>query len=536
VPLITPPAVVVGLAHNGAAMRAATLVVLLLLSHTGAVAAQTPAPSAGDLVGGPYAVGFRILTVSDPSRPTGPRVGPTDRTPTRARELRLHVWYPATPGAGAAMTIGDYLAQGSRPGVSGAAIASSHRQDVSRLVAVTMTDADWARYTGAPAEAVLDAPPAAGRFPLLTGMLRPISSVMSAEYLASHGYVVGLVERQARESFVAEGLTLEGLVINEHQRDVQMAIARLRTEPNVDAARLGLLGYAADGLASLPLAMRHPDVDAVALMETNWLQPSGVSTYQQVAAFDPTALRAPLFFAYSEILGRNALEQVANIESMRYAPRHLLYFGEPRMTPLDFFTEGALTSQVLDLRREARAGTGRVMLATLRYLVIFFDTYVRSDGTARTQLDEVPVPRVGGSMIELRSLPAVAPALTRTEFRLALDANPSTAVVRARVDLQRDPSAPVFDEAWLSAQGYDAAIRGLSDRAIAIYTLMTEAAPRSANAFDTLSDMLERAGRKAEALAAAEKGLALLPADRTVAAPDRATLEAGLRARIARLK
>lgn len=498
------------------------LFTLCTLVVTASASGQMPAA----LDAGPHPAGFRILTISDPSRPTGARMPVSARTQDRSRQLRIHVWYPAAPTASAPLTIADY---------AGTA-ATAHRQDVTRLLALPLTEAEWAQYSSFPMQARRDAAAATGAFPLLVGMMRPVSVVVGAEYLASHGYVVAYVERQARESFAAEGLTLEGLMINEHQRDMQLAIARLRTEPFVDRARLGLVGLASEGLAPLALAMRHPDVDAVSLLDTNWLQPTGASTYQQVAAFDVAAMRAPLFFGYSEILGRNALEQLDQIEAMRYAPRQVLYFGEPRMTPLDFGTEGVVLATLLERRREARAGVTRAFVAAHKYQRTFLDAYVKGDAAALTALDAVPVPRGGGALIELTRWPAVSPALTRTELRAALDADIPQGLARARADLSRDPKAPAFDLTWLIAQGFDASIRGLLDRALAIYTLATEAAPRSASALDALSDMLERVGRKAEALAAADKALALLPADAAVAAADRPALEAGLRARLLRLK
>jgi tetratricopeptide (TPR) repeat protein len=94
----------------------------------------------------------------------------------------------------------------------------------------------------------------------------------------------------------------------------------------------------------------------------------------------------------------------------------------------------------------------------------------------------------------------------------------------------------VFDETWLNQTGYGFLQRGQHEPAIALLTLASEAHPRSANTFDSLSEILEAAGRKPEAIAAAERGLALLPDDKAVAAAQRPALEAGLRARVARLK
>jgi tetratricopeptide (TPR) repeat protein len=106
----------------------------------------------------------------------------------------------------------------------------------------------------------------------------------------------------------------------------------------------------------------------------------------------------------------------------------------------------------------------------------------------------------------------------------------------AREGLSRDPHAAVFDETWLNATGYELLQGGDRDRAVQVFTLNAEAHAASANALDSLSEGLEAAGRPAEALQAAEKALAALPADKSVPAAQRASVEAGLKARIARLR
>ena len=440
----------------------------------------------------------------------------------------MHVWYPAA-APGAALSIGDYL-QAAGPA------AATHRQDLPRLMGVTPSDAEWAQYTGVTLTAARDAAPAAGRFPLIVGMLRPVSVAVTGEHLASHGYVVAYVERQPREAVIADGLAREALILSEYVQDMRAAIARLRQEPFVDPARLGAHGFSGDGLAQLVLAMRHPDVDAVALLESGWLAPTMASSYQEMTAFDPLALRAAVFYAYSENLGRNSLEHIAELRGMRYGPRSLLYLGEPRMTHLDFATEGMVLAQILERRRPLRALLVRMSQATYRYQRTFFDAYVKGDAQAMARLSDLPVPASGGALVELTHLPAIAPALSRAELQALVTSDLTRALARAREDLARDPLAPVFDAAWLNAAGYAEIQRGQRDRAIAIFTLMTEAHPHSANAFDSLSEALEAAGHRPEALAAAERALALLPRDRSVPEPQRPALEAGLKARVARVR
>src|SRR5690606_38261166 len=138
----------------------------------------------------------------DDSRPTGGRVEAAARAARRARTLRVHVWYPAAE-PGARMTVGDYI--------DAAGPAAPSRTDVTRQIGSPLADADWAQLTGYALTATRDAAPAPGPFPLIVGMLRPVSVAIAGEHLASHGYVVAYVERQPREAVLAEGAVREAL-------------------------------------------------------------------------------------------------------------------------------------------------------------------------------------------------------------------------------------------------------------------------------------------------------------------------------------
>jgi dienelactone hydrolase len=515
--------------------RAAMLIPIL----TTLLAAQpaSPLPLPGGLEPGPHRVGFRVVSLADPSRPTGPKVDASGQpVRDRSRPLAIHVWYPAAGSTGAPLTVGDYVAASDAPGAAPGSFAADHRQSFPRTVGLTLDDATWDRYTKVAFTAARDAPPAAGTFPLLIGMLRPVSVVVMAEYLASHGYVAAFVQRQPRERIDAEGLALEALIINEHMRDMQLALARMRQEPFVDPVRLGAVGFSGDGLAQLVLAMRHPDVDAVSQLETGYFAPVGTSSYQEVTAYDTAALRAPMLFAYSENLGRNTDMQMAEIERMRYAPRFFLYLGEPRMNHWDFATEGIVLADTLDRRRDAKAGVVRAFRATQRYQLAFFDAFVKRTPGAAERLKPSAVEAGPGPLIEARERPAVVPAIARAEFRALLDRDAPRAMQLAREGLGRDPHAAVFDEAWLNALGYEMLQRSQPQKAVEVFTLNVEAHPGSANAFDSISEALESMGQRDQAVAWAVKGLSVLPADRSVPTDQRKALEEGLRARIARLK
>src|SRR5687768_13976352 len=83
----------------------AALAFASMLTAAPALAQPTPL---GGVQPGPHAVGFRVMQIEDATRLTGGRAPAAARTPNRARQLRVHVWYPAS-AAGTRLTIADYL-------------------------------------------------------------------------------------------------------------------------------------------------------------------------------------------------------------------------------------------------------------------------------------------------------------------------------------------------------------------------------------------------------------------------------------------
>jgi len=80
---------------------------------------------------------------------------------------------------------------------------------------------------------------------------------------------------------------------------------------------------------------------------------------------------------------------------------------------------------------------------------------------------------------------------------------------------KRDPSAAVFPEFPINILGYGRLQAGNKQEAVDLFKLNTEAYPASANAQDSLSDGYLAAGQNALALAAEQKCLELLPADKS---------------------
>lgn len=68
----------------------------------------------------------------------------------------------------------------------------------------------------------------------------------------------------------------------------------------------------------------------------------------------------------------------------------------------------------------------------------------------------------------------------------------------------------------MSAYGHRRLQAGHTEEAVAIFTMNADAYPRSPGAYDSLADAYIAAGKRPEALAAAQKALKALAADKTI--------------------
>jgi dienelactone hydrolase len=104
------------------------------------------------------------------------------------------------------------------------------------------------------------------------------------------------------------------------------------------------------------------------------------------------------------------------------------------------------------------------------------------------------------------------------------------------VERRRNPTRVLFPESEMNAYGYQRLEKGHSEEAIAIFRMNADAYPRSANTYDSLADAYLAAGKRPEALAAAEKALKLLTTDKTLPDDFRTLLRENIEKKIRELK
>jgi hypothetical protein len=317
-----------------------------------------------------YSVGFRVVHEHDFSRAVAPRrdFAGTRLTGEIAYPMQILVWYPArASSAQRRVTIADYLTliatrDAQRPITDAdrtsarAALGDYARYGLRREV----SDADVARESDRATSAVHDAPPVAGRFPVVLAATdgEPHSGISLFETLASRGYVVVAT---ARPSWLA---ALQGSnparAIDTRIRDLEYLVAFARRYPNVDDTRVALAGFNFDGMVALLTQMKNMRADAVVSVGGWEGMRLGAETVRSSMHFDPLRMRVPYFVALPDdanvppVLAHDA----SVFDALDYSARERVVLRDVGGTALG--STGALYREAPESRR-ASVVAGRVV-------------------------------------------------------------------------------------------------------------------------------------------------------------------------------
>ena len=497
--------------------------------------AQEPSsrsPLHGALAPGRYAVGFTKLEFRDAARYERPKVDHDGRTVAddRTRRFTVHVWYPAAAGSGPQLTFADYMFSHFADTVSEATRQTdeaNRRRFFTRFG--TVSDSAWNRLRTTPLLARRGGTPASGRFPLIVGSLRRLSTTVTNEYLASHGYVVAMSDGFQPDTN-DPGVGLETAV-----RDMELMVPELRKLAYVDPVRLAALGFSGSGFSQILFAMRHPDVDAVCDLESAIFTDRVFWPLSRGWGYNVTSMRAAFLHTYSVPLARDE-SRFADFEAMRYSNRHHYLVDATGIDHWDFATEGMAASTVLGVRGSNAPRLQQVFETTNRYVLAFFNAYVKRDAAELAFLRRSP--ETNGTppgLATIRELPAVTPAPSVQGFEALINERGiDSAMVTFRAALARDPQASLFTALQLNRLGYRLLRARKVNESIPIFRAAVELYPASANTYDSLSEALEAAGKRTEALDVTRRGLDVLSREH-LAPEQRQQMKGTLEARVHRL-
>lgn len=246
-------------------------------------------------------VGFRVLEKRDPSR--------VSKDFPNGRPLQISVWYPASDAkAGAPIVFGDYVlltATETAPGKPTQAAAAQTVKQYKAFLAQANVAAEAAdAWLGTKMRATRDAPPAAGRAPLVLiaqgNGQSAVDQVFLAEHLAGRGFVVATLPSQAKIGGPMKSEREMPAQAEAQADDLAFAAKALRAEPYVRPGPYAVAGHSFGGRSALLLAMRDPEVAAVVSLDGGIGSKIGRGLLEKAKGFDRTRMKAPLLHLYED--------------------------------------------------------------------------------------------------------------------------------------------------------------------------------------------------------------------------------------------
>ncbi len=464
----------------------------------------------GDLQPGPYAVGVRQTDHFDQSRTyrTARTLDGRPRAGERARPIRVTVWYPAQSAGGAPMTFGDY-ARGEEAAILGL-------QGLARL-----DEQQRAQLLSLLGRAVRDAKPASGKFPLILYSLGSPSPVhATAEYLASHGYVVVQAPRLgASAGFPPDNR--DGLDLETKLRDMDFELNVMRDFPSADLSNIGAIGFSAGGRWALAAAMKYPDVHAVVSLDSVMIYDDPVTAaWRTMPHFNLDAVRAPvLHLTRAEFAKRDDLKMW---DALRYADRTYVVYPDPALTHWDFQSLGYATA-VVGARGDAASKVSDAFHSWNRETLAFLDANLKG-GTYKQPASAK------------RTAAAFPAPITTAEFLNAVAEDGVDAAIAAYRAEWKKRGTPPVDEATINVTGYTLLAGPTPPDGVKILALNAEAYPDSSNVWDSLGDAYLAIGDRAKALESTKKANALLAEERGLTPERKAAIQGSIDGKLKQLQ
>lgn len=477
---------------NGRRLVALVACVLIPLLHVPSAGADADRTRLTGLRAGPHPVGFEVRAIVDPTRHV-------DSTST-GTPLGMALWYPAAarPNGSQALTTLDYrLLQFATP------LGERERQmfeaeeagalPVWRHVGIVeLTDAQALASIRTAGIAVRDTPPRPGRYPVVVVLGGQYYLSTTAEFLASHGFIVVSAFRFSdRRNEV--GTSEFSWYIENSVRDAEFALNALQDHPLADTTSVAAIGHGGGGIQAMLFAMRNRHVRSLVTIDASIF--SSRSQTRSLPFYSPRLLRVPfLYIATSAaIAGQDQFEDFA---AMKFSKRYEVVLKDADIRHHDLSDLGRAVTAPLQIRGAAQD----VVQQT------YADVHEMARRFLQVQAAGAPSEAAGFAAwvasagetdrYAVTAHPRLEPAPTVVEIEQTLGPNTSALLRDAHV---RDPEAPLFQAANLIrlvrkalARRDDATAIGLADFGAGIH-------PQSPQLMELKSQLLETSGHLEQA-------------------------------------
>jgi hypothetical protein len=369
-----------------------------------------------DLSIGKYTVGFKIITIADSSRVTKPLFNYFGERETgdRYQKISIHLWYPAKPNTGkGTITYNEYCynhlfdkTSGFVDNESRSGMVKSMRNTLEGFFG-KISDDDWQQLSNTKMLAQKDAAAMPEKFPLLIGTLRPLSTSVTNELMASNGYVVAMI--------VSPGGRLPlGYIAD--VACMQRSIAYITGTGMIDENSIGAYGFSGSGFSQVLLAMSDSRIGALADIEIALYGEGIWKIFSSSNYYDASNLRVPFLHIYGKYLGLRdvSFEEFYNT---KYSHRYHLLLNQSGLHHWDVATEGRASAMILHNRGPLEPGVKASFELANIYLLNFFNSVLKKDKASQRTLDSRSLIKgYNDTLWTIQHYPALRPPPDKLQF------------------------------------------------------------------------------------------------------------------------
>ncbi len=478
-------------------------------------------PLWGDLTPGLHPVGFKLMTATDQSRVfhSNPQFRGLPSGAETARQIRIYLWYPSKNSTRETLRLETFMRMAA--GDFDLLPAGKTAENGSLLLTVQL-------QKGVPAEklqqlllhptaAVENAEPLNGRFPLIVigqGLYyeSPLTQLVLAEYLASHGYVVATCPLLGTYCRL---VNLNMVDLETQVRDMEFVISQVRTLPFVDRRQLALVGYDLGGMAGLLLCMRNPEIAAFLSLDSGILKPH----FSGLPQVSPHYQEARFVIPWMHM---TQARFVSTSETQAKTLWHRKLYGDSYLLPLNTSSHGDFTSYAMWGMENPVNGywgppqkNSALIHETLcRYSLNFFDAYVKKDPQALAFLDPENKEKSLGEVLPVlqHRQGKPAPLLADDFYDDIIRHGTLAALPQLKQKGISSQDTGTIDEKSLNWMGYHFLYWwGRENEALELFQFVCDLFPGSANACDSLGEAYLVLGNREKAVECYRKVLELDP-------------------------
>lgn len=325
----------------------------------------------GALTPGQYSVGFKVIRERDNSR--------------NGRPMLVSVWYPGKQSSSAKPVLfKDYLAAGvinssfSPPSDSEMKTAYDDFHQTMERPFISggqkISGSEFDRVLNLVSAAKWDLPEAAGKFPTVLMSTEPESLSVTAEYLASNGFVVAAVnapyngQQQPPDSLLWVEPTADILWLRNYTRKLK----------NVDQSKLTAMGFGGGIQSPFFLTMKTGDIKALVNLEGGVFGPRSLT--DKSVEYEPSKMRSPMLHIVTSFQrNEDDLQQVHALTNTKLYPAYIQNEG---LRHHDFSIFGRVLSKGLNMRGALGDAADQAFVAAHKMILEFLDLAVNGKGNS----------------------------------------------------------------------------------------------------------------------------------------------------------